>query len=126
MDFAFEAVGRAGTHCRTMHGHAQNWGVATVVGMIPKHPPIQLDGADLFFAEKTLQGSFMGSNQFPSDIIHFVAMYRSGILNLDNMIIPAHRGEDRAGLVGRPSTTARHHRKTWPCWARCILTTTVH
>jgi S-(hydroxymethyl)glutathione dehydrogenase/alcohol dehydrogenase len=28
----------------------------------------------------------MGSNQFPSDIGNFVAMYRSGILDLDNMI----------------------------------------
>ena len=85
VDYAFEAVGRARTveQCVAM---LRNGGVATVIGMVPRDPPIQLDGADLFFAEKTLQGSFMGSNQFPSDIGNFVAMYRSGILDLDNMI----------------------------------------
>ena len=85
VDYAFEAVGRARTveQCVAM---LRNGGVATVIGMVPSDPPIQLDGADLFFAEKTLQGSFMGSNQFPSDIGDFVAMYRSGILDLDNMI----------------------------------------
>ena len=85
VDYAFEAVGRARTveQCVAM---LRNGGVATVIGMVPRDPPIRLDGADLFFAEKTLQGSFMGSNQFPSDISNFVAMYRSGILDLDNMI----------------------------------------
>lgn len=61
-------------------------GVATVVGMVPADPPIQIDGSDLFFTEKTLQGCFMGSNRFRTDIAGLVSHYRAGRLALDEMI----------------------------------------
>jgi S-(hydroxymethyl)glutathione dehydrogenase / alcohol dehydrogenase len=84
-DHAFEAVGRARTVQQAV-AMLRPGGVATVVGMVPSIPPIELDGAELFFAEKTLQGSFMGSNRFPTDIPTFVSMYRGGRLDLDAMI----------------------------------------
>jgi len=84
-DYAFEAVGRARTVEQAV-AMLRPGGVATVVGMVPSNPPIRIDGAELFFAEKTLQGSFMGSNQFPTDIPTFVSMYRGGVLDLDAMI----------------------------------------
>ncbi|MEN0139505.1 MAG: Zn-dependent alcohol dehydrogenase [Rhodococcus sp. (in: high G+C Gram-positive bacteria)] len=84
-DYTFEAVGKARTVEQAVAMLAPG-GVATVVGMVPADPPIRIDGTDLFYAEKTLQGSFMGSNQFKTDIGRFVELYRGGRLALDRMI----------------------------------------
>lgn len=85
VDFAFEAVGNARTVAQSVAMLAPG-GTATVVGMVPAHPPIEIDGSDLFFTEKTLQGCFMGSNRFRTDIQSFVAMYQQGRLDLDGMV----------------------------------------
>jgi S-(hydroxymethyl)glutathione dehydrogenase/alcohol dehydrogenase len=39
-----------------------------------------------FLGEKRIQGSLMGSNQFPTDMPRLVDMYMAGKLHLDDMI----------------------------------------
>lgn len=85
VDFSFEAVGMALTagQAFSMLGPG---GLATVIGMIPDSTPVQLRGAELFLEEKRIQGSFMGSNQFKTDIPRFVDLYRQGRLLVDEMV----------------------------------------
>ncbi|MFD6059851.1 Zn-dependent alcohol dehydrogenase [Rhodococcus wratislaviensis] len=85
VDYSFEAVGKAVTVEQAV-AMLRPGGIATVVGMVPSDPPIQIDGADLFFSEKVLQGSFMGSNHFKTDIALFVELHDKGVLDLDAMI----------------------------------------
>jgi len=85
VDYSFEAVGRAATAGQAFSMLAPA-GVATVIGMIPDSTPIEIRGSELFLQEKTLQGSFMGSNQFKVDIPRYVELYRQGRLLLDEMI----------------------------------------
>lgn len=84
-DYSFEAVGHASITEQAVAMLAAG-GTATVIGMVPPDPPIRVDGADLFLSEKRLQGSFMGSNHFPTDIASYVQFYRQGRLLLDDMI----------------------------------------
>ncbi|NUQ88453.1 MAG: Zn-dependent alcohol dehydrogenase [Hamadaea sp.] len=84
-DHVIEAVGVASAVERAMAMLAPG-GVATVIGMVPSDPPIRLDGNDLFFLEKTLQGSFMGSNQFVRDIPAYVGLQLQGRLQLDRLV----------------------------------------
>ena len=60
-------------------------GTATVIGMVPSSTKIELRGMDLL-AEKKLQGSLMGSNQFRTDMPNMVRMYLDGRLKLDEMV----------------------------------------
>ena len=60
-------------------------GTATVIGMVPSSPKIEIKGMDLL-AEKKLQGSMMGSNQFRVDMPNMVRMYLDGRLLLDEMV----------------------------------------
>ncbi|RFS87595.1 alcohol dehydrogenase [Actinomadura spongiicola] len=84
-DHVIEAVGAASAVAQAM-AMLTPGGVATVVGMVPSDPPIRLDGNDLFFLEKTLQGSFMGSNQFVRDIPEYVDLHLRGRLRLDRLV----------------------------------------
>jgi S-(hydroxymethyl)glutathione dehydrogenase/alcohol dehydrogenase len=84
-DFSFEAVGMALTAGQAFSMLAPG-GLATVIGMIPDSTPVELRGAELFLQEKRIQGSFMGSNQFKTDIPRFVDLYRQGRLLVDEMI----------------------------------------
>lgn len=85
VEFGFEAVGMALTAGQAFSMLAPG-GVATVIGMIPDSTPVELRGAGLFLQEKRIQGSFMGSNQFKTDIPRFVDLYRQGRLLVDEMI----------------------------------------
>jgi S-(hydroxymethyl)glutathione dehydrogenase/alcohol dehydrogenase len=85
VDYSFEAVGRAVTAGQAFSMLAPA-GVATVIGMIPDATPIEIRGSELFLQEKKLQGSFMGSNQFKTDIPRYVELYKQGRLMLDEMI----------------------------------------
>ncbi|MBD9725317.1 Zn-dependent alcohol dehydrogenase [Streptomyces caniscabiei] len=84
-DFAFEAVGRS-TTVEQAFAMLRPGGLATVVGMVPEHTPIRVSGPELFLQEKRLQGSFMGSNQFKTDIPRYVDLYLQGRLLLDDMV----------------------------------------
>lgn len=85
VDFSFEAVGMAVTAGQAFSMLAPG-GLATVIGMIPDSTPVELRGAELFLQEKRIQGSFMGSNQFKTDIPRFVDLYQQGRLLVDDMI----------------------------------------
>ncbi|WP_067663088.1 Zn-dependent alcohol dehydrogenase [Nocardia miyunensis] len=85
VEFAFEAVGNARTVEQAFAALAPG-GCATVIGMVPDGSAISIRGAELFLQEKRLQGSFMGSNQFKTDIPRFVDLYLQGRLRLDEMV----------------------------------------
>lgn len=85
VDFAFEAVGLAATAGQAFSMLASG-GLATIIGMIPDSTPVMLRGSELFLQEKRMQGSFMGSNQFKTDIPRFIDLYRQGRLLVDEMI----------------------------------------
>lgn len=84
VQYSFEAIGLAQT-VEQAFGMLDIGGTATVIGMVPSKTRVELRGID-FLAEKKLQGSMMGSNQFRSDIPMMVELYLDGRLMLDEMI----------------------------------------
>ena len=85
VDYSFEAVGSAAT-VEQAFAMLVPRGVATVIGMVPGNQPIKIGGAELFLQEKRLQGSFMGSNQFKTDIPRYIELNQQGRLALDDMV----------------------------------------
>ena len=85
VDYSFEAIGRAATveQAFAMLGAA---GTATVLGLVPDDDPVSVKASELFFFEKRLQGSHMGSNQFPTDIPRYVQFHEQGRLRLGDML----------------------------------------
>ncbi|WP_280232763.1 Zn-dependent alcohol dehydrogenase [Nocardia cyriacigeorgica] len=85
VDYSFEAIGFAGTveQAFAMLGPG---GTATVLGLVPDSQPVSIRASELFVSEKRLQGAFLGSNQFPTDIPRYVGFYQQGRLNLDDML----------------------------------------
>ena len=81
---AFEAIGLAKT-AEQAFAMLDVVGTATVIGMVPSNTKIEIKGMDLL-AEKKLQGSMMGSNQFRVDMPNMVRMYLDGRLMLDEMV----------------------------------------
>jgi Zn-dependent alcohol dehydrogenase len=61
-------------------------GTTVMVGVVPAGTSVELPGADIVLREKTILGCMMGSNRFRTDIPRYVELYRSGRLNLDDMI----------------------------------------
>lgn len=92
VDYSFEAIGFA-TTVEQSFAMLGPGGTATVLGLVPDSQPISIRAADLFVAEKRLQGAFMGSNRFPIDIPRYVRFYEQGRLDLDRML-SAHVGLD--------------------------------
>lgn len=82
---SFEAVGTGPTAAQAF-AMLRPGGVATVLGMIPDEHSIPLRGSELFLQEKTLRGSFMGSNHFKVDIPMYLELDRAGLLNLDGLV----------------------------------------
>lgn len=82
--YSFEAVGLKVT-AEQAFKVLRNGGRATVIGMIPVGTMVEIHGPELLY-EKTLTGSNMGSNQFPTDMPRFVDMYLDGRLKLDEML----------------------------------------
>ena len=54
--------------------------------MIPVGQKVEIDGWELMWAQKKLQGTNMGSNRFRIDMPRYIDFYRQGRLNLDDMI----------------------------------------
>ncbi len=84
VDHAFDAIGRPSTPGQAF-AMLRPGGTATVIGMIPLGAMIELPGVD-FLAEKRIQGSCMGSNQFRTDAQRFIDFYFDGRLELDSLI----------------------------------------
>jgi S-(hydroxymethyl)glutathione dehydrogenase/alcohol dehydrogenase len=84
VDYSFEAIGRKAT-AEQAFNMLDLGGTATVIGMVSSKEKLEIRGMDLL-AEKKLQGSQMGSNQFRVDIPNLVQMYLDGRLMLDEMV----------------------------------------
>jgi S-(hydroxymethyl)glutathione dehydrogenase/alcohol dehydrogenase len=84
VDHSFEAIGLAAS-TEAAFAMLRPGGVTTVVGMIPVGTSIQVPGHE-FLAQKRIQGSLMGSNQFRTDMPRYVQLYRQGRLKLDELI----------------------------------------
>jgi S-(hydroxymethyl)glutathione dehydrogenase/alcohol dehydrogenase len=84
VDHAFDAIGKPSTPGQAF-AMLRPGGTATIIGMIPLGATIELPGVD-FLAEKRIQGSCMGSNQFRTDALRFVDFYFDGRLDLDSLI----------------------------------------
>jgi S-(hydroxymethyl)glutathione dehydrogenase/alcohol dehydrogenase len=81
---SFEAVGMKVT-AEQAFGMLRPGGTCTVIGMIPLGTSIEIHGVE-FLAEKKIQGSNMGSNQFRTDMPRLIDMYMDGRLMLDEMV----------------------------------------
>lgn len=84
VDFSFEAIGKKATAEQAFQV-LDTGGTATIIGMVPNDQMLEIRAMDLL-AEKRLQGSMMGSNQFRTDIPRLIAMYLDGRLDLDSMV----------------------------------------
>lgn len=82
--YAFEAIGLKVT-AEQAFGMLRNGGSAVVIGMIPPGDMVSLHGPELLF-EKSIQGSFMGSNRFRVDMPRYVDLYLQGKLHLDDLV----------------------------------------
>jgi S-(hydroxymethyl)glutathione dehydrogenase/alcohol dehydrogenase len=85
VDYSFEAVGKKATAEIAFLLLAPS-GVATVVGLVPEGERIEVPAEALFFEEKRLQGSYLGSNNFRSDVATYSLLYDQGRLLLDEMV----------------------------------------
>jgi len=84
VDHAFEAVGNAKL-CRQAIESLAIRGTATIVGVLPPDAMIEFPWMAIR-PECRVQTSRMGSNQFRTDIPHYLEFYRQGRLDLDGMI----------------------------------------
>ncbi len=84
VEYSFEAIGLKATAEQAFNMLGVG-GTATVIGMVPPKQVLEIRGIDLL-AEKKLQGSMMGSNQFRTDMPAMVSMYLDGRLKLDEMV----------------------------------------
>lgn len=85
VDFSFEAVGRRET-AELAYAVLAPGGVCTVLGMVPDSTPIRIPASSLYFGERRLQGAFIGSSRFPTDVPELASLYLQGRLQLDEMI----------------------------------------
>lgn len=84
VNYAIEAVGRPET-AELAWTITRRGGVATILGMIAPGKSVSIPGPS-FLSGKRLQGSLLGSTQFPIDMPRLVDMYLDGRLDLDTMV----------------------------------------
>ncbi|WP_066549473.1 MULTISPECIES: Zn-dependent alcohol dehydrogenase [unclassified Sphingomonas] len=82
--YAIEAVGRPQT-AELAWAILRRGGTATILGMIAPGNSVSIPGPT-FLTGKKLQGSLLGSTQFPIDLPRLVRMYLDGLLDLDTMV----------------------------------------
>lgn len=82
--YAIEAVGRSNT-AEVAWNILRRGGTATILGMIAPGNEVKIAGPT-FLTGKKLQGSLLGSTQFPIDMPRLVRMYLDGKLDLDTMV----------------------------------------
>jgi S-(hydroxymethyl)glutathione dehydrogenase/alcohol dehydrogenase len=85
VDFAFEALGTAGT-IRMAVDVVRPGGTAVVVGMAPLGEEACLDAYLLTWQEKTVKGSFYGSTRARVDMPALIDLVRAGKLDLDDLV----------------------------------------
>ena len=85
VDYSFECIGLKAT-AEQAFDMIRAGGLATIIGMIPPGVNLEISGVDLFMSAKRMQGSLMGSNNFPIDMPHLCDLYLGGRLKLDEMV----------------------------------------
>jgi S-(hydroxymethyl)glutathione dehydrogenase/alcohol dehydrogenase len=85
VDYSFEAIGLKTVGEQAFACLAPD-GVATIIGMIPVGQKLEIEGWELMWGQKKLQGTNMGSNRFRIDMPRYLDFYKQGRLNLDDMI----------------------------------------
>ena len=91
-DYAFEAIGTRTTYEQTVQA-IRNRGKAIWVGAPPLEP-LSLDAAIVFWGEKTIMGSNYGSARPRYDMPRLLALYRAGMLKLDELITRTYQLEE--------------------------------
>jgi S-(hydroxymethyl)glutathione dehydrogenase/alcohol dehydrogenase len=84
-DFVFECIGSVPTVRQAVAMTARG-GTTLLVGLVPLTEQVPIPAADLTLQEKTLRGSYMGSNRFRFDVPRYVDFFLDGRLRLDEMI----------------------------------------
>ena len=84
-DYTFEVYGSAET-VETAYNMARKGGTVTVVGIAPAGEMASIDPVSLVRNEKVLRGTYYGSARPPVDFPKMVEFYRSGKIDLDNLI----------------------------------------
>lgn len=84
VEYAFEAVGSKET-AEQAYAATADCGICTVIGVLPDGVRMEI-GWEGLFAEKTLQGTHMGSNRFRIDVPRYIDLYLDGRLKLGEMI----------------------------------------
>ena len=82
--YSFEAIGLKQT-TEQAFDMLRPGGTATVIGMVPYGPKIEIHAAD-FLQEKKLLGCAMGANRFRVDMPRYVDFYLAGRLKLDDLL----------------------------------------
>ncbi|MDJ0847226.1 MAG: Zn-dependent alcohol dehydrogenase [Myxococcota bacterium] len=84
-DFVFECIGLVPTVQQSVAMTGRG-GTTVLVGVVPVTETVPISAADLTLQEKKVTGSFMGSNQFRTDMPRYIDFYLDGRLHLDEMI----------------------------------------
>src|SRR3954468_24106730 len=84
-DYAFEAIGLP-TTMRAAFDAIRRGGTACIIGVGAMDKQLSFNAFELFFAEKSLKGSYYGSADVRSDFHRLLSLWKSGQLNLDGMI----------------------------------------
>ena len=91
-DYAFEAIGTKITYEQTVRA-IRNRGKAIWIGAPPREP-ISLDASIVFWGEKTVMGSNYGSARPRYDMPRLLALYRAGVLKLDELVTRTYQLEE--------------------------------
>jgi len=84
-DYAFEVVGLPVT-IRSAYEATRRGGMTVVVGAGAMDAMVQFSAYELFFMEKTIQGSYYGSADVRMDFDRLLRLWRAGRLDLEGMI----------------------------------------
>ncbi|MCH8290710.1 Zn-dependent alcohol dehydrogenase [Candidatus Poribacteria bacterium] len=91
-DYAFEAIGTRTTYEQVIHA-IRNRGKAIWIGAPPREP-VSFDAGVVFWGEKTVMGSNYGSARPRYDMPRLLALYKAGVLKLDELITRTYRLEE--------------------------------
>lgn len=84
VDYAFDAVGNVKLLSQCFASLAMR-GLAVLVGAIPAGEEVRIEARGLL-RERSITGSFMGSNRFQLDMPYYLDLYRQGKLDLDSLV----------------------------------------
>lgn len=84
-DYALECIGNPAT-MRNAFDVTRRGGTACIVGVGAMDQTVSFSAFELFFAEKTLVGSYYGGTDVRCDFDRLLRLYKSGQLDLEGMI----------------------------------------